>query len=80
MGAGAQCRPYSTQAPVTIGGVQVRPRDLIFADTCEGVVRIPLELKEDVVAWLQKRGNQEDKIKEMVASGSSVEEAFKKYR
>ena len=80
MGAGAQCKPYATQVPVTIGDVQVKPGDLILADPSEGVVRIPLEVVEGVIVWLQKRGDREEKIQDMIRDGFSVEEAFEKCR
>ena len=65
---------------MTIGSVLVKPGDLIIAGSLQGVVRVPFELVPDVVAWLQNRGDKEEEIHAMVDGGSSVEDAFKKYR
>ena len=54
--------------------------DLIFADQAEGVVRIPKALANDVVLWLERRGDAEESIKRSVQAGSTVFDAFSKYR
>ena len=71
---------YAVQVPITVSGVRVEPGDLIFADASEGVVSIPKSMVDNVLDWLQKRGDSEEQIKEAIRSGTSVEDAFKMYR
>jgi len=49
----------STQVPVNIGGVLVRPKDLIVADG-DGVIVVPLEVAEEVAkhAWVVAEGDK----------------------
>ena len=49
----------STQIPVNIGGVLVRPKDLVVADG-DGVVVVPLEVAEEVAkhAWVVAEGDK----------------------
>ena len=80
MGAGAASRPYAVQVEVEVSGVRIKPGDIIFADSSEGIVSIPEPMLTDVLSWLEKRGDSEEKIKDAVRSGMSVREAFEKYR
>ena len=72
--------PYAIQVPIMVAGVLVNPGDIVFVDPREGIVSIPSLLIQDVLKWLENRGDEEDKIKEMVQNGSSVKEAFARYR
>ncbi len=49
----------STQIPVNIGGVLVRPKDLVLADG-DGVIVVPLEIAEEVAkhAWVVADGDK----------------------
>ena len=49
----------STQIPVNIGGVLVRPKDLVLADG-DGVIVVPLEIAEEVAkhAWVVAEGDK----------------------
>ena len=49
----------ATQIPVNIGGVLVRPKDLVVADG-DGVIVVPLEIAEDVAkhAWVVAEGDK----------------------
>ena len=52
----------------------------MFADSIEGLVRIPAGLVQEVVAWLERRGDSEEQVKQWVKAGGKVEEAFSKFR
>lgn len=80
MPQGAASKPYAIQVPVLAAGVRVEPGDVVFADTGEGVVNIPKSMVGRVLEWLEKRGDNEEKIKEAVLAGETVKEAFEKYR
>ena len=80
VGAGAESKPQATQVPIEIDGVTIEPGDLIFCDPAEGAVRIPKDFVDKVADFLPKHSEQEDNVKEMIAKGHSVQEAFEKCR
>lgn len=45
-----------TQAPMTVGGVFVRPGDLVVADG-DGVIVVPIDRAQDVAKWAWKVAN-----------------------
>ena len=61
--------------------VRVEEGDVVCIDEAEGgVVSIPKDSVDDVLRWLRKRGDSEDLIVEAVKQGSTVEDAFKRFR
>ncbi|MCD6520866.1 MAG: RraA family protein [Anaerolineae bacterium] len=64
--------------PITCGGVQVNPGDLVFADV-DGVVVVPKEVAKEVIqrAWEKVQG--ENKVREELRAGASVVATFQKY-
>ena len=62
--------------PVTIGGVQVLPGDLICMDST-GVVVVPQGRINDVIAEAEKISARESKMEEMIRTGMSIVEARK---
>jgi len=60
--------------PVSLSGVQVRPGDIIRGDDT-GVIVIPKEYAEDVLAKAQKIEETEQKIIAAVKAGSTLKEA-----
>jgi regulator of RNase E activity RraA len=66
--------------PVNIDGTIVKPGDLVFSDAKNGVVIIPQDKVEKVVAMLPKLVAADDRVKEDVENGMTVQEAFKKHR
>jgi len=64
--------------PIECGGVRVCPGDLIYGDV-DGVVVVPQDMVDEVVAkaWEKVRG--ESKVREELRSGASVVETFEKY-
>jgi regulator of RNase E activity RraA len=67
VGAGAEAKPHALQVPLNLEGTLVNPGDLIFLDSTNGVVVIP-------------KDKADDRVKEDVEQGMSVQEAFKKHR
>ena len=64
--------------PIECGGVRVCPGDLIYGDV-DGVVVVPQDMVDEVVAkaWEKVRG--ESKVREELRSGAGVVETFEKY-
>lgn len=54
--------------------------DIIFCDPLEGVVAIPRELLDQVLETMPKLVSMDDKVKDAVLQGSTVNDAFKKFR
>ncbi|MBN1430174.1 MAG: hypothetical protein JXB07_17525 [Anaerolineae bacterium] len=48
--------------PVAVGGVQVRPGDVVVADG-DGVIVVPREIAEDVAKWAQKEHENDKKTR-----------------
>ncbi|HWQ79234.1 MAG TPA: RraA family protein [Anaerovoracaceae bacterium] len=69
----------SYQKPVEICDVPVRPGDLVMADQ-SGVLIIPREKAEEVLALAQEITAAEDKIVEAVKQGCSLKEARVKFK
>lgn len=65
--------------PVTICDVQVNPGDIIMADQ-SGVLVIPREKAEEVLALAKTISEAEDRIVEAVKSGLSLKEARLRYK
>lgn len=54
--------------------------DIVFCDALEGVVVIPQELLDETLSLMPKLVLADEKVKEAVAGGMSVAEAFKTFR
>ncbi|KAB8074129.1 ribonuclease E inhibitor RraA/Dimethylmenaquinone methyltransferase [Aspergillus leporis] len=80
VGTAAEAKPGLHNVPVSLGGVTVYPGDIIFCDPQEGVVTIPRELLDQVLELMPKLVAMDDNVKEAVLQGSSVFDAFKKFR
>lgn len=44
--------------PVSVGGIQVRPGDIMVADG-DGVIAVPLEIAEDVARYAHEEHNRD---------------------
>jgi regulator of RNase E activity RraA len=66
--------------PLNLEGTLVHPGDLIFLDSTNGAVVIPKEKVDAVIELLPKLVAADDRVKEDVEQGMSVQEAFKKHR
>jgi regulator of RNase E activity RraA len=64
--------------PITCGGVDVEPGDLVLGDH-DGVVTIPAELGEEILARAEEKLSGENLVREKLAEGMPVSEAFRTY-
>jgi 4-hydroxy-4-methyl-2-oxoglutarate aldolase len=69
----------ATQIPVSIGNVRVAPGDLLRGDA-DGVVVIPREFEDKVLAAAEQIQQAEDAIRASVRAGMSLREAREKHR
>ncbi len=70
---------YAYGVPIRCGGVIVRPGDLIFAEP-DGVVMVPSEVEEDTISAALEKVGKEDRVREELAAGSSLAEAWARHR
>ncbi|XUL93946.1 fumarylacetoacetate hydrolase family protein [Streptomyces galilaeus] len=64
--------PWDTGVPVACGGALVQPGDLIVGDA-DGVVVVPPDLADELIAGCREQERQERFITEQVAAGESVD-------
>ncbi|MBL8208804.1 MAG: RraA family protein [Rhizobiales bacterium] len=63
---------------VEIGGVRIRPGDIIFGDR-DGVLVIPREAESDAIAAALDKAAAENKVRQAIEAGMSSEEAFSRF-
>lgn len=63
---------------VEIGGVRVRPGDLVFGD-CDGVLVVPSEAEEEALSRAVEKARGENLVREKISEGMSASEAFETY-
>ncbi|KAL6866673.1 ribonuclease E inhibitor RraA/Dimethylmenaquinone methyltransferase [Trichoderma novae-zelandiae] len=80
VGSGGGSVPWATQVTVQVNGVDISPGDVAFSDPGNGVVIIPRDKIDQVLELLPGLVAADDKVKEDVAKGMSVYEAFKLHR
>jgi 4-hydroxy-4-methyl-2-oxoglutarate aldolase len=68
----------SINVPISCGGVIIRPGDFIVADTI-GVAVVPLERAEEIVALAQEQAEREQKTREWVAKGKTVDDLLAEF-
>ena len=66
------------QIPITIGDTTIHPGDFIFGDI-DGVVVIPKDLTEEVLAAAEDIANREDNMRKELGEGMAITDAYKKY-
>ncbi|KAM3589893.1 hypothetical protein VKS41_000748 [Umbelopsis sp. WA50703] len=78
---GAMLRPSELNVPVTMSGcpVTVHPGDIIVGDQ-DGVVCVPQNLIDQVVASCDKYVAIDNQCMEDISKGKGVQETFAKYR
>jgi regulator of RNase E activity RraA len=64
--------------PIECGGVTVKPDDLVLADY-DGVVVVPLEVAEEAISRSEEKVAGEDVVREKLAEGMPVWDAFRTY-
>jgi len=80
VGTGAETKPHALNVPVRIEGTLVNPGDIVFCDPVNGVVVIPRDRLEEVIELIPRIIAADDKVKNDVANGMLVQEAFKIHR
>ena len=70
---------YAHGVPIRCGGVLVKPGDLVFAEP-DGVVVIPSEVEDEVISAALEKVGREDRVREELAGGSSLAEAWARHR
>ena len=80
MGAGAESKAHAINVPITVSGVTINPGDIVFSEPGSGVVVIPQSKVVEVLDLLPRLVQADDKVKEEVSKGMSVQEAFATFR
>lgn len=70
--------PDATGVNITIGDVLIRTGDYVLADI-DGVVIIPTEIAEEVVAEVEEVISAEDKVRTAILSGTDPVDAYLKH-
>jgi 4-hydroxy-4-methyl-2-oxoglutarate aldolase len=68
----------SINVPVTCGGIVVKPGDFVVADTI-GVTVVPLERAHEVIELAREQADREQKTREWVAKGKTVEDLLAEF-
>ncbi|MBE0356005.1 RraA family protein [Pseudoalteromonas phenolica] len=71
-------QPTAFNQPITIGGVEIKANDIIFADR-DGVVVIPSDLLEQVANKVDELIHTENKVRTAILSGTDPVDAYLKY-
>lgn len=66
------------RVPIEIGGVAVRPGDLIVGDI-DGVLVIPVEVEDEVLGRATEKASTENIVRIAIEGGMSATDAFAKY-
>lgn len=74
-GPGSFIRPVAANVPVVCGGAEVRPGDLVAADS-DGVIVIPAELVEELSVAVAKQLEKEQEMRRKLEAGASLVEAY----
>ncbi|MEU8824891.1 fumarylacetoacetate hydrolase family protein [Streptomyces sp. NPDC048636] len=64
--------PWDTGVPIACGGALVQPGDLVVGDA-DGVIVVPPDLADELIADCREQERQERFITEQVAAGASVD-------
>ena len=64
--------------PAVIGGLPVRPGDLVVADD-DGVVVVPSELTDETVRRALAKASKEDRLRDALEAGSTLRAAYDRF-
>lgn len=64
--------------PIEVGGIKIRPGDIIFGDR-DGVLIIPHEIEKEIILEAIERVETENKVMATIEKGMSAVEAFDKF-
>lgn len=70
-----RCEINECQIPVTMEGVMIHPGDIIFGDV-DGIVIIPKDIAEDVLRESLETIEKENRVRGMLGSGISLQQAY----
>ena len=71
-------RVVEYNVPITIGGVTIKPGDLVFADL-DGIAVIPKEIEKEVVPLVIARVSTENMVRRELAEGKRMSDVWSKY-
>ncbi len=74
-----RARVMAIDVPIRCGEVLVRPGEIVFADY-DGVVVIPREVEQQVLALAQEKAGKESLTRSELLAGKSLREVYEKYR
>jgi 4-hydroxy-4-methyl-2-oxoglutarate aldolase len=66
------------RCPIEMGGVWIKPGDLVFGDQ-DGVVIVPQAVEEEVIARAREKARGEKVVRKAIEGGMSATAAFKKF-
>lgn len=66
------------RCPIEVGGVTVRPGDLVFGDL-DGVLIIPREVEQEVIGKALEKVRGEKIVRKAIENGMSATQAFRTY-
>ena len=73
--ATAKTDPGEVNIPVTVGGVQVKPGDIVVGDD-DGVVIIPAGIANELLAQVTAVASREEEIRTRIKAGETTYEIF----
>jgi regulator of RNase E activity RraA len=72
-------RVKAVDVPITVGGIEVNPNDLLFADS-DAVCVIPKDALPELLERIERDIAEEKRIVALISSGVSVEELLKQVK
>lgn len=71
-------RVLDYNVPLPIGHISIKPNQIVFADY-DGILVIPTEAEEEIIAKALERAEVETKVREALAAGESMDTVWKRY-
>ncbi|HEX5446298.1 MAG TPA: RraA family protein [Pirellulales bacterium] len=71
-------RVSAVDVPVEVGGVQIAPGELVFADA-DGAVVVPRVIEAEALAKAWDKVTAENRVRDEIRAGSKAGEVFRKY-
>ena len=69
---------YDFRVPIEIGGVRIRPGDILFGDV-DGVLVVPLDAEDEVFSRALEKARSEKTVRRDLENGVSAVEAFARH-
>jgi regulator of RNase E activity RraA len=69
---------YDFRVPIEIGGVRIRPGDILFGDV-DGVLVVPFDAEDEVFSRALEKARSEKTVKRDLENGVSAVEAFARH-